>query len=127
MDMWELAADLGLDVIEYRGTHKSGYLPGDRTIRLRPGMTSRVTRSVLAHEIGHHILGHTPTQLGPIRARQERSANEWAALRLITADDYAEVEELHAGNTVLMSSDLHVADELLAAYQALLTRIEHVV
>lgn len=127
MDMWELAADLGLEVHEWRGKHRSGYQPDDRTIRLRRGMTSRVTRSVLAHEIGHHVLGHRPTEFGPIRARQEREANEWAATQLITPDEYASAEYLHAGVLCLMAAELHVADELLTAYQSMLTRIDSTV
>lgn len=123
MDMWELAADLGLEVVGSPRHHRSGYAPGDNTIHLRRGMTSRITRSVLAHEIAHHLLGHHPTLHGPARSRQERAANEWAALRIITPDGYAHAEHLHHGNPTLMAAELHVADELLTAYQARLLRL----
>lgn len=118
-----LAAELGLTVIEKRVAHTSGYHPGDRRIYLTPGMKRRTARSVLAHEIAHHVLGHHPTEFGPIRARQERAANEWAAVHLIDHDAYAEVERLRDGHVPSMSHDLDVAPELVAAYRSMLQRI----
>lgn len=127
LDMWNLAADLGLNVVESRGQHRSGYDPGEHVIHLRRGMTSRVTRSVLAHEIAHHVLGHRPVGFGPLRARQERAANEWAATQLIAPDRYAHAERLHHDHIPLLAAELHVADELVAVYQTLLTRISSTV
>lgn len=124
MDMWNLAADLGLSVVESRGAHRSGYHPGDRTIHLRPGGRGRVQRSVLAHEIAHHVLGHRPTDIGVLRARQERAANEWAALILITPDAYAAAEQLRDGHPSAIACDLHVADELVIIYRSLLLRTD---
>lgn len=125
--MWKLADDLGLHVREARGPHVSGYQAGENFIRLTPGMRGRVLRSVLAHEIGHHVLGHLPTHLGPLRRRQERAANEWAALQLITPDAYATAEAEHGGHAKTMAVALNVADELVLVYQSLLTRIDSTV
>ncbi|WP_424711135.1 ImmA/IrrE family metallo-endopeptidase [Microbacterium sp. SLBN-111] len=58
---------------EYRHRHNA--------IRLRRGMSSRLHRSVLAHELAHAVFGHVPSRFGPEAAKQERVAEEWAALR----------------------------------------------
>lgn len=122
MDMWRLADTLGLHVVEAAGPDRSGYDPDDASIRLSPGMLGRSARSVLAHEIGHHVLGHLPTDDEVLRARQERAANEWAARRLISAEAYAETERLRNGAVSLMAYDLGVIDELVLVYQQLLDR-----
>lgn len=124
LDMWELAADLDLAVVETRAVHRSGYWPDERTIRIPPGMAARIVRSVLAHEIGHHVLGHRPALHGPIRARQERAANEWAASRLISPETYADAERLREGHTGAMAFDLQVSDELVVVYRSLLLRTD---
>ena len=55
-----------------------------------PGMSARTDRSVLAHELGHAVLGHTSRRPTPRSvARQERQADEWAARLLITPAAYA--------------------------------------
>ncbi len=123
MDVWKLAADLGLHVVEHNGDHVSGYWPDEMIIRLSPGMSARTTRSVLCHEIAHHVLGHRPTRFGPVRRRQEDEANEWAATHLITPDAYAEAERLHGGHLETMAHTLDVAPELAAAFRAMLVRI----
>ncbi|MCC4250220.1 ImmA/IrrE family metallo-endopeptidase [Microbacterium testaceum] len=98
-----------------------------RLIRLRPGMHARLHRCVLAHELGHHALGHRPTPFGPARAKQERAAEEWGALRLIALDDYRHVEELHAGHLGAMAGELDVMRSTLEAFQAVLLRLGDVV
>jgi hypothetical protein len=123
LDVWNLAADLGLAVTEHRGEHRSGYWPDERIIRLRPGMSIRTTRSVLAHEIAHHVLEHRPTQFGPIRKRQELAANEWAATQLIRPDAYRECEHLREGHLGAMAHDLDVAPELIMVYRSMLQRL----
>ena len=124
MDMWHLAHDLGLEVRERRGIHRSGYAPGDNHIDLTPGMRGRVLRSVMCHEIGHHVLGHRPTDFGPIRKRQETATNAWAAQTLITPDAYAETEAFRGGDITGMAIDLNVSDELVVVYQRLLLRTD---
>lgn len=122
MDLYLLARDLGLTVIEQPGKHLGGYRPDDNTIRLTPNLPQRAARSVLAHEIGHHLLGHRPTPFGPLRARQERAADEWAARHLITLDGYREAEMLRDGHLPSIAHDLGVAYELAVAYQRILAR-----
>ncbi|OAZ39797.1 hypothetical protein A9Z40_08225 [Microbacterium arborescens] len=86
-------------------------------------MPIRTTRSVLCHEIAHHVLGHRPTRFGPVRMRQEKEANEWAAHMLITPEAYADAERLHDGRLGAMAHTLDVAPELAAAFRSTLSRI----
>lgn len=122
-ELLQYADELGITVIERRGGKPGGYHAGTRTIRLHPGMSRRVARSVLAHEIAHHVFGDTPTPYGPARAKQERRANEWAALRLITTDAYAAAEAHHHGHLGSMAYELSVSLEILEAYRSVLARI----
>ena len=127
LDMWEFAAERGLTVVEDRGPHRSGYHPGERVIRLSAGMRGRVQRSVLAHEIAHHELGHRPIPSGLERDRQESAANRWAASTLISPLEYATVERLRGGHLPSMAVDLQVSDELVVVYQQMLFRAENTV
>jgi Zn-dependent peptidase ImmA (M78 family) len=122
----QLAEELGLTVIEKRGRHHGGYHHGSRMIRLDPHMPRRVARSVLAHEIAHSVFQDQPTPHGPARAKQERRANEWAALQLITPEAFAEAERHRGGHTGSMAHDLAVTTEIIEAYQRLLLRIGNV-
>lgn len=124
MDVWKLAADLGLTIRERRGTHRSGYAPGTNHIDLTPGMRGRILRGVICHEIGHHILGHHPTDFGLLRRRQEHAANVWAAHTLITPDAYADAERTRDGHITSMAIDLNVPDELVIAFQQTLMRTD---
>ena len=127
MDFWHLAADLGLEVRERRGTHRSGYAPGANYIDVTPGMRGRVLRGVGFHEIGHHVLGHLPTEFGLIRKRQEAAANVWAAQQLITLEAYAQAERNRDGHITGMAIDLNVPDELVVVFRSLLFRTESAV
>lgn len=123
-DPWRLAADLGLTIIESRGQDAGGYRPDDQTIRLAPHLSRRVARSVLMHEIAHHILGHRPSIFGPVRERQEAAANRWAAQHLITSVDYADAEQRRDGHAPAMAYDLGVMTEIVETYRSMLLRTE---
>ncbi|MGF3055656.1 ImmA/IrrE family metallo-endopeptidase [Microbacterium sp. YY-01] len=123
-EMWDLADQLGLRVIEYHGAHVSGYYPDEHIIRLTPGMSQRSLRSVLAHEIGHHQLGHHPTTDRILRARQETAAQDWAAHALISPSDYAEAEHIRDGHVPSMAHDLRVSTELVLVYREALLRTD---
>lgn len=125
IDVWNLAADLGLTVHERRGAHRSGYRPGDNRIELTPGMRGRVLRGVMMHEIAHHVLGHRPTEFGIIRKRQEHAANVWAAHQLITPEAYAEAEHARGCHITSMAIDLNVPDEFITVYRGSLLRTDH--
>lgn len=119
-------ADAGGITIEYTrlpADRDGDYHHATRTIRLRPSMHARKHRSILAHELGHAAYGHTPTQFGPRHGKQERAAEEWAALRLIRIDDYRLAEHIHDGHLGAMALDLGVLRSVAAAYAGLLERL----
>lgn len=118
----QLADELGLTVIERASSKLGGYHHGSRTIRLDPKLSRRAARSVLAHEIAHALFEDQPTPYGPVRAKQERRANEWAALYLIRPEAFAEAEHLRGGHTASMAHDLGVTVEIVDAFRDLLAR-----
>ncbi len=90
-DPFAHAVDLGLRV-EYQTLRTSHglYVPGREMILLRPRMRAATERSVLAHEILHHLHRDRRTD-GVYSLRQERRADEGAALNLITEDRWQDV------------------------------------
>lgn len=88
-----------------------------RLIRLQSGMARRLHRSVLAHECAHAVFADVPSKFGPVNAKQERRADEWAALRLITLPDYMRAEILHDGHDEGMAVELDVTLDLVDAYR----------
>lgn len=120
-----LADECQLRVVERTGRTRGGFDPATRTIRLNPGMSARTTRSVLAHELGHAVLGHValghdPSSTPAIRRTQERQADEWAAARLLTPSAYAAAEETRGPHLASLAFELDVTIELVIAYQRLL-------
>lgn len=125
----DLAAQAGV-AIEYAdlpADRDGDYCERTRVVRLRPGMHARRHRSVLAHELGHAAFGDTPSRFGPVHAKQERRADEWAALRLIHIDDYRHVEALHDAHAGAMAVELGVLRRIVIAYQRVLARIDDTV
>lgn len=121
----DFADALGV-TIDYR------HLPSDRdgqyvhaktVIHLRPGMHARHHRSVLAHELCHAVFHDVPSKFGPVNAKQERRAEEWAALRLIDNDEYRYLEAAHDGRPAGIAVELGVMTSIVTAYQGLLQRI----
>lgn len=112
----------GLRLIERPGPSRGGFDPSTSTIRLAPGMSTRTTCSVLAHELAHAVLGHTPTADPTARARQEHRADEWAARLLITPEGYAAAERTRGPHLASLAFELGVTVEIVAAYQRLLAR-----
>lgn len=123
IDMWTYSAEAGLIVLEHDGEHASGYEPGSRFVLLTPGLRPRVGRSVLAHENGHHALGHRPTADPILRAKQELAAQRWAAELLITPELYALAESTHNGHIRSMAVALNVSDELVTTFRGMLERL----
>lgn len=60
--------------------------------------------SVLAHELAHAVFGDVPSKFGPVNAKQERRAEEWAALRLIDRTEYRCLEMAHEGRAAGITS-----------------------
>ncbi|RLP70900.1 ImmA/IrrE family metallo-endopeptidase [Mycetocola reblochoni] len=124
-DLFELASVLNV-TIEYSDLSDLGrdgdYNMQTNTIRLRDGMSHRLHRSVLAHELAHAKFGDTVSQFGPVNAKQEKRADEWAAARLIHPNDYRVAEYIHDGNVALVAQALDVVPSIVHAYQRTLLR-----
>lgn len=122
--LMQMVDTLGI-AVEYADlrTRNGEYRADLKRIRLRGGMTLRQERSVLAHEIAHAVFEDVPSKFGPVNAKQERRADEWAALRLITPDDYQAAEEHWDGHASAIAYDLGVTTNLVGAYRRVLARI----
>lgn len=116
-------AGIRIDYCTLRAGRDGEYLHARKLIRLRPGMSARRHRSVLAHELGHAAFGDMPSKFGPVHAKQERRAEEWAAVRLISIDDYRHVETMHDGHAGAMALDLGVMRSTVEAFASVLQRI----
>lgn len=112
----------GLRLVERSGPSLGGFEPSTSTIRIEPGLSSRATCSVLAHELGHAVLGHVASSDDLVRDRQEQRADEWAARLLITARSYADAEQLRGPHAASLAFELGVTVEIVRAYQRLLRR-----
>lgn len=120
----DMADALGVTVEPFPLVGRNGEYRHDlKRIRLREGMTIRQERSVLAHEIAHAVFGDVPSKFGPVNAKQERRADEWAALRLITPGAYRASESEWDGHPAAMAYDLGVTTKLVTAFQRVLARI----
>lgn len=82
-DPYEHARRLGIHVV-YRQlrTGNGLWVPEIRTIFLQTRMRLIHERSVLAHELGHALMGHRDST-----PRQEIQADRWAARHLINPDE----------------------------------------
>lgn len=78
-DVKWLAQALGLEVVRGRFEH-DGMLVGDK-IEVPEGLGKAVERFLIAHEIGHHVLGHEGE-----RSKLEPEANAFASELLIPQD-----------------------------------------
>ncbi|WP_217181878.1 ImmA/IrrE family metallo-endopeptidase [Streptomyces sp. AC495_CC817] len=117
-----LIEEHGLRVVERDGSTRGGFDPRSRSIRIAPGMSERTTRSVLAHELAHAVLGHAPSADRALRERQEQRADEWAARLLITPAAYAAAEFARGPHPPSLAFDLGVTVEIVLAFQRLLHR-----
>ena len=116
---------LGLSIEYKRIQGRDGEYRHDLAlIRLRPGMTYRLERSILAHELGHAVFADAPSRFGPVNAKQERRAWEWAALQLIYHDAYRAAEARHEGHPGAMAVELSVVRPVVEAYQRILLRTD---
>lgn len=123
--LFDIADSLGV-TIHYRALHddRDGqYVHASKAIHLRPGLHARHHRSVLAHELAHAVFGDVPSRFGPVTAKQERRAEEWAALRLIDHDDYRQLEHAYGPHSSGIAQELGVMTSIVKAYQGLLHRI----
>lgn len=123
--IWRTLEALGV-AVEYAqlpSDRDGEYHHDQRLIRLQDGMAARLHRSVLAHECAHAVFADVRSRFGPVTAKQERRADEWAALRLVAVDTYRHAEAIHHGHVEAMAVELGVTVELVEAYQRVLMRV----
>lgn len=124
--LYDIAHALGVRIEHADLSHlerDGDYCARTNMIRLQTGMTRRLARSVLAHELAHAVFGDVPSMFGPVNAKQERRADEWAALRLITREDYRLAEALHNGHAPAIAVELDIMPDIVEAYQRVLLRV----
>lgn len=127
-ELFDFADRLGIRV-EWASLrlHNGEYRHDLSRIRLRHGMSPRLERWTLAHELGHAAHADIRTCNDRVTSKQERRADEWAARFLIAIDHYREVEHLREGHIASMAHDLGVVPRGIEAYQKVLSRLgDHV-
>jgi hypothetical protein len=113
------AEQLGLQV-EYQRLQTGWglYVPGRDLILLRPRMKAATERSVLAHEILHHL--HSDRrENGVWNLRQERRADAGAARNLISDERWADVTSW-SSDPREWAIELQVTGEIIFAFTRLM-------
>lgn len=110
-DPYEHAQRLGIRVV-YRPLRSSNglWVPEIRTIFLQTKMRVIHERSVLAHEIGHAIMGHREST-----PRHEVQADRWAARHLINPDELQRAAKASPDPGV-WCHELNVSADILERY-----------
>lgn len=122
--LMDMADALGVRVEWVELTGRDGEYRHDlKRIRLRAGMTLRKETCAFAHELAHAVWGDVPSRFGPVNAKQERRADEWAALLLIAPERYRSAEEHWDGHIGAIAYDLGVTTKIVRAFQRVLSRI----
>jgi Zn-dependent peptidase ImmA (M78 family) len=120
-DPWQVAHDLGLEVVErrLRHGHRGEYWHREQLILLAPRMSHREARSVLTHELQHAVAGDVPSPWGLITHRQEQLARRATARTLISADEYAAAEDLRGPHLAAIAHELDVTIHVIRDWIAM--------
>lgn len=112
-DPFEHAEQQGIRII-YRPirTAQGLWLPEHNLIVIRTGLRAIHERSILAHELGHAMLGHTDDN-----PKHEHQADLYAANNLINQDTLVAASKW-AVDIQVLAAELNVATRLLRAYLA---------
>lgn len=114
-DPHEHAEQLGLSIVyQPLRTGYGLYVPGRDIVLLRPRLRVAVERSVLAHELAHHIHAHRRTT-GVWSLRQERQADLTAAHNLIDPNRLHDLQ-LWTSDAGEWCRELQVTGDLMLAY-----------
>lgn len=113
-DPHQHADDLGLTVVyRHLRTDNGLLIPDLGVIFLKPRMHRVLERSVLAHEIGHHVLAHPSTA-----PKFEVQANRYAARKLIDPVRFDDLRRERPNEPTLWCDELDVSPTILRAYLA---------
>lgn len=123
--LYEMLDALGVRV-EFDELHEDldGQYDHDaRVVRIQHDLLFRRYVSTLAHETCHAVFGDVKSKFGPVNAKQERRADEWAALRLVDLADYRREEDRHDGHIEAMAISLNVTTDLIESFRRVLLRV----
>lgn len=90
------------------------YVPGRNLVLLRPRLKVAVERSVLSHELAHHLHAHRKVT-GLWSIRQERQADLTAARNLIDPERLHDLQ-LWTSDPAEWCRELQVTGDMLLAY-----------
>lgn len=129
LELYEILEAIGVQVefCELPEDRDGEYVHEDKLVRIQHDLLFRRYISALAHETAHAIWGDTPSKFGPVNAKQERRADEWAALKLIDADEYRRHEARHDGHAEAMAVSLNVTVEVVEVFRSMLLRVDSAV
>ncbi|WP_257202323.1 ImmA/IrrE family metallo-endopeptidase [Corynebacterium cystitidis] len=116
-DLENLAHMLGLTITEHDQGEKARHYPARGVISLQRGLGPINRKCALAHELGHHFLGHQMPTSAWMHARQEHAADRWAADLLITPDSYRDAETSHGPHTGAIALELDVTKHLVEVWR----------
>ena len=124
-DPFAHARELGLNIsiTPLKDDLSGAYSETERTIFLIPGMSGRERRSVLAHEIQHALAHDSPSAFGFVNFKQEKQADEKAALALIDEAEYRQAEEIHSAHIPTIAHALNVTEEVVETWLKIQTRL----
>jgi Zn-dependent peptidase ImmA (M78 family) len=120
--VWSPWAELARrpDILVHRCRLDEGrgwWCPDERVILLDDRLDRRAARCVLAHELGHVVLGHTglPDVTGAdhLAARIEGAADRWAARRLLPAAELRRALALYPDDEAAAAAELDVTADVL--------------
>lgn len=108
------SADLGLEVgWDDLGEKRRGQYHADQgLVVLNRRLARAQATATLAHELGHHMFGDRCSS-----PAVERRAWEYGASLVITADEYAEAEDLVGGHPGALATELGVTRRLILAWR----------
>lgn len=121
MDLDQIATLFGLRVIETSDLSPKWhgmYLHEDRIIILQKGLDPWKRRSVFAHELGHAFYQdetHGDTRI-------EKRADEYAALLLISKDEYRAAELIHGPHPGAIAHELGVTPDVVNTWRDIYMR-----
>ncbi|GAB3410610.1 hypothetical protein GCM10027515_31170 [Schumannella luteola] len=111
IDPWDAARRMGIRVETSAIPEAGRWYDDHRLILLRSGLGPVAERCTLAHELGHAALGHSTST-----PRNERTADQWAALRLIDHGQLVRLAAAYPAQPTRWAYELDVTKKLMLAY-----------
>ena len=116
-DIEEFACSNGINIVESDKVRFGYFCRDTGTIVVPTGMPERLRRSMIAHELGHAVYGHTAST-----PKSERQADKYAARLLINEDDYRQAESTYGTDVETLAFILNVSPGLIEAWREYLAR-----